>query len=42
MKKIYENIEIAVLFLSEDVVRTSQNDNCTDMPEFPEDINFKP
>jgi hypothetical protein len=40
MKKIYENIEIGVIFLTEDVVRTSQNDNVTDMPEFPE--NFQP
>lgn len=40
MKKIYENIEITLVFLSEDIVRTSQNDNVTDMPDFPEDINF--
>ena len=38
MKKIYENIEISLVLLSEDVVRTSQNDNVTDMPEFPENF----
>ncbi len=40
MKKIYENMEMELIFLSEDVVRTSQNDNVTDMPDFPE--NFTP
>lgn len=36
MKK-YENLEIELIFLAEDVVRTSQsNDNVTDMPDFPE------
>ena len=38
MKKIYENMQIELIFLSEDVVRTSQNDNVTDMPDFPEDF----
>ena len=36
MKKIYENIKIEVILLSEDIVRTSPTDNTTDMPEFPE------
>ena len=37
MKKIYENVELElVFFAAEDIVRTSQNDNTTDMPEFPE------
>ena len=38
MKKTYENIEISLVFLADDVVRTSQNDNVTDMPEFPENF----
>lgn len=38
MKKIYESIEIGLVFLFEDVVRTSQFDNVTDMPEFPENF----
>lgn len=33
-------MEMELIFLSEDVVRTSQNDNVTDMPDFPE--NFTP
>ena len=36
MKKIYENIEISLILLSDDVVRTSSNDNIGDLPEFPE------
>ena len=37
MKKIYENIELElVFFATEDIVRTSQNDNIIEMPEFPE------
>ena len=37
MKKIYESIELEILSLSaEDVIRTSQNDNVSDMPDFPE------
>lgn len=39
MKKIYENVELAVVFFfEEDIVRTSNNDNVTDMPEFPENF----
>ena len=38
MKKVYENMEMELIFLSEDIVRTSENDNVTDMPEFPEDF----
>ena len=38
MKKIYEKAEMKVLvFLEEDVIRTSQNDNLEPMPDFPED-----
>ena len=37
MKKQYENIVVDVIFFfEEDIVRTSPNDNVTDMPEFPE------
>ncbi len=40
MKKIYENIEISlVFFYNEDIVRTSQNDNVVDLPEFPENFS---
>ena len=39
MKKTYENVELEVMFFSqEDVIRTSQNDNTADMPDFPEDF----
>lgn len=39
MKKIYEKAQVEVLiFLEEDIVRTSQNDNLEPMPDFPEDI----
>ncbi len=38
MKKIYKNIELELVFLVEDVVRTSQNDNVEDMPDFPENF----
>lgn len=39
MKMQYENIKLEVLFFSEeDVIRTSQNDNVGEMPEFPEDF----
>ena len=38
MKKIYEKAEMKILvFLEEDVIRTSQNDNLEPMPDFPED-----
>jgi hypothetical protein len=36
MKKTYQEIEILVVFFAEDIVRTSQNDNVEDMPDFPE------
>ncbi len=36
MKKSYETIETNVIFFYEEVVRTSNNDNVTDLPEFPE------
>lgn len=36
MKKIYQKIELVLILFNEDVIRTSQNDNVEDMPEFPE------
>ena len=36
MKKTYQTIELVLIFLNEDVIRTSQNDNVEEMPEFPE------
>lgn len=37
MKKIYESLELQLVFFTEeDIVRTSSNDNTTDMPDFPE------
>ena len=37
MKKIYEKVEMKIIvFLEEDVIKTSQNDNLESMPEFPE------
>ena len=39
MKKIYKKAEVEVLvFLEEDVIRTSPNDNLETMPDFPENI----
>lgn len=39
MKKTYENIEISLILLSEDVVRTSQEfDNVENLPDFPETL----
>jgi hypothetical protein len=39
MKKFYEKAELKVLvFLEEDVIRTSPTDNDVPMPDFPEDI----
>lgn len=39
MKKIYENVELKVVFFNEeDIVRTSQNDNLGTMPDFPENF----
>ena len=36
MKKAYDEIKMVVVFMTEEVIRTSQNDNVEDMPEFPE------
>ena len=36
MKKTYENIVVTVVFLTDDAIRTSANDNVIDRPEFPE------
>ena len=37
MKKIYENIQLEIVYFSEeDIVRTSKNDNLEEMPDFPE------
>ena len=36
MKKTYCEMKMVVIFLTEEIVRTSQNDNVVDMPEFPE------
>ena len=36
MKKTYQKFELVLILLEEDVVRTSQNDNVEDLPEFPE------
>lgn len=39
MKKTYENIEISLILLSDDVVRTSQEfDNVENLPDFPETL----
>ena len=41
MKKLYENIEMEVIFLvSDDVIKTSSNDNITFMPDggFPDEL----
>ena len=38
MKKIYQKIELVLILLEEDVVRTSPTDNDTDMPDFPEEL----
>ena len=39
MKKIYNKIEMEIIFfLEDDVIRTSQNDNIVDLPEFPEEF----
>ena len=39
MKKNYQEIELLVILFTEEIVRTSQNDNVSDMPEFPELFN---
>ena len=36
MKKTYHGMDIVVIFFTEEIVRTSQNDNVEDMPDFPE------
>lgn len=39
MKKNYESFTLEIVFFcEEDIVRTSQNDNVTDMPDFPENF----
>lgn len=40
MKKIYADIELKIVFFNEeDIVRTSQNDNVGNMPDFPEFVS---
>lgn len=36
MKKVYVDMVLEVVFMSNDVIRTSQFDNVVDLPEFPE------
>jgi len=37
--KTYQNLELEVVFfLEEDVIRTSNNDNVGEMPDFPENF----
>lgn len=36
MIKNYENVELEIIFFYDDIVRTSQNDNVEDLPDFPE------
>jgi hypothetical protein len=39
MKKTYQEMHLeVVLFAQEDIVRTSNNDNVGEMPEFPENF----
>jgi hypothetical protein len=39
MKKIYNKIEVEIIFFfEEDVIKTSQNDNIVDLPDFPEEF----
>ena len=39
MKRNYENVELEIVFFcSDDVIRTSNNDNVENMPDFPEDF----
>ena len=41
MKKTYQEIELLVILFTEEIVRTSQNDNVEDMPDFdPSEIEF--
>ncbi len=39
MKNTYQEVELVVIFFTEEIVRTSQNDNVEDMPDFPEFLN---
>jgi hypothetical protein len=39
MKKTYQEMELILVFLTEEIVRTSQNDNIGEMPDFPEFLN---
>ncbi len=36
MKKTYQEIELSIIFFTEEVVRTSNCDNTEKLPEFPE------
>ena len=36
MKKTYQEVDLVLIFFAEEIVRTSQNDNVEDMPDFPE------
>ena len=38
MKKNYQEMQLVVTFFTEEIVRTSQNDNVQEMPEFPEEF----
>ena len=39
MKRTYDNVELEIVFFcTEDVIRTSKNDNTEDMPDFPENF----
>ena len=39
MKNTYQEVELVVIFFTEEIVRTSQNDNVEEMPDFPEFLN---
>lgn len=40
MNKKFENVELEIVFFkAEDIVRTSQNDNVVDLPDFDEEFN---
>lgn len=36
MKKLYEGMNLEVIFFLNDVITGSNDDNVTDMPDFPE------
>lgn len=39
MKKLYENVQLELVFFTEeDVIRTSQKDDTADFPDFPENF----